>query len=99
MIWPGEISVCRGLSMLYLSYPLIWLLRFFCGILLLSICLSCSPSPGDAKPLRYNVGFTIYELNYTDGDGAEEVLTLAVWYPTAEETSLYTYNKTVRFRL
>ncbi len=92
MVYPGKMSVCRGFIPSYISYPVTWLSGFFCGILLLSICLACSPSRGEIKPLRYNVGFTIYDLNYIDEDGAEEVLTMAVWYPTAEEASLYTYN-------
>jgi predicted dienelactone hydrolase len=70
----------------------VWLFGFASLSLLAWLSMSCSPSSTDTKSVQYNVGFTIYDFNYTNKDGEEELLTTAVWYPTMEDTTLFTYN-------
>lgn len=44
------------------------------------------------SPHQFNVGFTIYDFAYVSPEGEEEILATAVWYPTVEEVTSYTYN-------
>lgn len=62
----------------------------FCLFML--TCLACSPPAAEIGPHQFNVGFAIYDFTYTNPEGEEEVVTTAVWYPTKQEPSSYTYN-------
>lgn len=69
-----------------------WLLLVTFLCLLTFILQGCfSPSPQVNLP-EFNVGFSICDFNYIGTGGEGERLTAAVWYPTAEKPSSFTYS-------
>lgn len=55
-------------------------------------CQACSSQSPEINPPPFNVGFSIYDFDYTGPEGEKEVLTAAVWYPTTVESESFTYN-------
>ena len=58
------------------------------------LCLSClvwtgSGNAGDDT--SYNVGYTVLDLKYQNGKNKGKTLTVAVWYPTLDTPTRYTY--------
>lgn len=53
---------------------------------------SCHPTSPEPDARNTRIGFTIYDFTYINYDGAEETLTLALWYPTTEKAHPFTYN-------
>lgn len=62
----------------------------------LIVSLSAAPCAardiGQAQAKRFHAGLRILDVAYRAVDGAEESLTLAVWYPTDEASLPYTYR-------
>lgn len=65
------------------------------GLFLITASLSCVVAVSNAKegPAQgpFNVGYRVLDLEYHE-DGRTEVLTVAVWYPTAAHSSLHRYG-------
>lgn len=74
-------------------YPL---MRRLVGFFLVSGILSCgfeasSDAKEGASQPQFNVGYQVLDLKYRK-DGQEQTLTVAVWYPTAEQPKLHNYG-------
>jgi predicted dienelactone hydrolase len=69
-----------------------WLLVaiLLCTIVLPSVSCRSTDIKSGSRDTR--IGFTIYDFTYVNDEGAEEVLTTAVWYPTKEKPHPFTYN-------
>jgi predicted dienelactone hydrolase len=72
------------------------LLRRLVGLFLISGILSCwieasiGANEGASQP-RFNVGYQVLDLKCRK-DGQEQTLTVAVWYPTAEQPQWHAYG-------
>lgn len=64
-------------------------------LLLLAVITSVSYAREISPRSRYNVGYRVLDLKYQK-DGEEQVLTVAVWYPTAAEPKPYIYGGPAR---
>lgn len=58
-------------------------------------------APPVSSNKTYNAGLKIVDFPYTNSEGASEVITTAIWYPTDETPAQYTYhlNKAYKSRV
>jgi dienelactone hydrolase len=69
-----------------------WLLAISAFCVILQFCSSCHSKPPEPETKNTHVGFSICDFAYVNYKGAEETLTVAIWYPTTVKTHLFTYN-------
>jgi predicted dienelactone hydrolase len=69
----------------------------FITVLFIIISLVCAAAAAQEAPSHptFNVGYRILDFKYQK-DGRQEVLTVAVWYPTAEQPKSYTYGRSLK---
>ncbi|MDQ7780531.1 MAG: hypothetical protein RDV41_12620 [Planctomycetota bacterium] len=67
------------------------------ALLCVAVAHAQDAGPAD-RPGKFNVGFTILDFKYGDGD-AEKTITVAVWYPTDAEPREYSYGGPAKGRV